>query len=171
MLGGLDARMPGSLHRTNHENPELIHPVHCTTLLQQEDVYFKELVRYIHLNPLRANIVSDLKSLSAYPYSGHSALMGKINRTWQSTDYVLGLFGKDIESGSHFYQKSIKKGIAEERRADLVGGGLVRSVGGWTALKSLRRSGFRQKADERILGDGDFVSGVLHQLCASDTRA
>ena len=131
------------------------------SILCQEDAYLKELVRYIHLNPLRAKIVSDLKLLSAFPYSGHGALMGKISRTWQSTDYVLGLFGKNIRSGRRSYQEFVKKGIAEGRRPDLAGGGLVRSAGGWSALKSLRRSGFRQKADERILGDGDFVSGVL----------
>jgi hypothetical protein len=42
-------------------------------------MYFRELIRYIHLNPLRAKIVSDIKELNKYPYSGHSALMGKKN--------------------------------------------------------------------------------------------
>ncbi len=34
------------------------------SIICQEDVYFKELVRYIHLNPLRAKIVSDIKGLN-----------------------------------------------------------------------------------------------------------
>jgi REP element-mobilizing transposase RayT len=131
------------------------------SILCQEDLYFKELLRYIHLNPLRAKIVPDLKSLNRYPYSGHSALMGNRTRDWQSTEYVLGLFGNSIRSGRRSYGVFIKKGVDEGNRPDLVGGGLVRSAGGWTALKSLRQSGFRQKADERILGDGDFVSEVL----------
>ncbi|MFC1878086.1 transposase [Thermodesulfobacteriota bacterium] len=131
------------------------------SILCQEDPYFKELVRYIHLNPLRAKIVPDLKSLNRYPYSGHSALMGKRTRDWQSTEYVLGLFGNSIRSGKRSYGEFIKKGVGKGNRPDLVGGGLVRSAGGWTALKSLRQTGFRQKADERILGDGDFVSEVL----------
>ena len=59
------------------------------SILCQEDPYFLELVRYIHLNPLRANIVKDLRSLDKYPYTGHSALMGRFENDWQDMDYVL----------------------------------------------------------------------------------
>ena len=37
----------------------------------------------------------------------------------------------------------------------------MRSAGGWFAVKMLRRSGLFQKADERILGNGDFVEQAL----------
>lgn len=47
------------------------------------------------------------------------------------------------------------------RRPDLVGGGLLRSIGGWSVLKDLRDSGIRVKGDERILGSSDFVDRVL----------
>ena len=47
------------------------------------------------------------------------------------------------------------------RRPDLVGGGLLRSVGGWSAVKALRRQRVRVMSDERILGDGEFVEHVL----------
>ena len=44
----------------------------------------------------------------------------------------------------------------------MVGGGLIRSLGGWSEVKKLRRTGQdRMKGDERILGDGDFVMDVL----------
>jgi REP element-mobilizing transposase RayT len=39
------------------------------SILCQENPYFLELVRYIHLNPLRANVVKDLRSLDKYPYT------------------------------------------------------------------------------------------------------
>jgi hypothetical protein len=47
--------------------------------LCQEDSYLLELVRYIHLNPVRARIINDFELLLKYPYSGHSTLMGKID--------------------------------------------------------------------------------------------
>ena len=47
------------------------------SIICQEDVYLSELVRYIHLNPLRAGIVADLSSLNRYKYCGQAALMGK----------------------------------------------------------------------------------------------
>ena len=46
-------------------------------------------------------------------------------------------------------------------RPDLVGGGLIRSVGGWSALKAARATGMRVMGDERILGSSDFVEKVL----------
>ena len=49
------------------------------SILCQEDAYLRELVRYIHLNPLRARLVKDLNALDKYPFSGHSVLMGKKN--------------------------------------------------------------------------------------------
>jgi hypothetical protein len=57
--------------------------------LRRKDTYLQELVRYIHLNPLRAKIVKTLTDSDKYPYSGHSALMGKIKRDFQDTDYTL----------------------------------------------------------------------------------
>ncbi|GAI89337.1 unnamed protein product, partial [marine sediment metagenome] len=43
----------------------------------EEDPYLLELIRYIHLNPLRASLVKDLKELDKYPWSGHSVILGR----------------------------------------------------------------------------------------------
>ena len=58
---------------------------HGKSIICQEDVYFKELLRYIHLNPLRAKLVADIKELNKYPYSGHSVLTGNKRRKWCDT--------------------------------------------------------------------------------------
>ena len=132
------------------------------SIICQENLYFKELVRYIHLNPLRAKIVSDIKSLNRYPYSGHRNLVEKKSRSWQGTKYVLSYFGKKASDSRKGYQSYIKEGFDQGRKPELVGGGLVRSLGGWAAVKKLRLKGQdRVKGDQRILGDGDFVTGLL----------
>ncbi len=131
------------------------------SILCQEDVYFKELIRYIHLNPLRAGIVADMKELASYPYSGHSAVMGKKDRGWQSVDYVLSLFDSREFKARPAYEKYLEAGIEKGRRWDLIGGGLVRSAGGWAAVSSLGKARVFTKSDERILGDSDFVADVL----------
>ena len=38
---------------------------------------------------------------------------------------------------------------------------MIRSIGGWSEVKEMRRAGVYQKGDEHILGDGDFVNTVL----------
>jgi REP-associated tyrosine transposase len=133
------------------------------SILCQEDRYLKELVRYIHLNPLRANLVSDLKALDRYRWCGHSVIMGKLLGDWQNTDDVLKLFGNNISSARRDYRSFVFKGIAEGSRPDLTGGGLIRSLGGWHQVKALRRIRIRLKCDERILGDSEFVEQVLKE--------
>ena len=64
------------------------------SIVCQDDAYLQELVRYVHLNPVRARIVKTLDELKTYKYCGHSSLMGKTKRNWQDTDYVLSYFGK-----------------------------------------------------------------------------
>jgi putative transposase len=134
------------------------------SIICQEDAYLQELVRYIHLNPLRAKIVVDLKELDRYSYCGHSALTGKKKRQWQDVEYVLGFFGRRVGEARKAYVSYVKKGIALGRRPELVGGGLIRSLGGWDEVKKMRLSGQdRIKSDQRILGESDFVSDVLSE--------
>jgi REP element-mobilizing transposase RayT len=133
------------------------------SIVCQEDRYFKELVRYIHLNLLRTGSVNDLKELARSPWSGHSALMGKIKRPWQDTEYVLSYFGRQ-HSYRKNYQLFIQKGRNQGHRPELVGGGLVRSMGGWSEVLALRTKGERVAYDQRILGDSDFVQAVTTDL-------
>ena len=131
------------------------------SILCEEEPYLLELTRYIHLNPLRAGIVSSLEELNRYPWAGHSAIMGVVEASWQDTETVLGYFGRRKKESRKGYKKFMEEGIPQGRRPELVGGGLIRSLGGWSQVLSLRRRGVKIPSDERILGSGDFVEGVL----------
>jgi putative transposase len=132
------------------------------SIVCQEDAYLLELVRYIHLNLLRAGIAKSLEALNRSPWSGHSALMGHQKRKWQDTEYVLSYFGKGAGKRRQ-YVKFVSEGITLGRRPELVGGGLIRSMGGWSGVLGLRRKGEKKASDERILGDGEFVERVLEE--------
>lgn len=131
------------------------------SILCQEESYFMELVRYIHLNPVRGRLLDTMEKLDHYPWSGHGVLLGTRKNNWQERVDVLSRFGKRETSSIAGYRQFIQDGWEMGRRDDLTGGGLRRSAGGWQALLSMRRNKDYQKGDERILGDGDFVSGVL----------
>ncbi|OPY77143.1 MAG: Transposase IS200 like protein [Syntrophorhabdus sp. PtaU1.Bin153] len=128
------------------------------SIVCQEDVYLKELVRYIHLNPLRAGILKDIDALASFPYAGHAALMGTMPYPWQDEQFVLSLFGDDALQARMAYLDFVKEGLAQGRRSDLAGGGLVRSHRGWTEI---RKSSERLKGDVRILGNTRFVLDTL----------
>ena len=131
------------------------------SIICQEDAYLKELVRYIHLNPLRARIVTDISELNNYTYCGHKVLLKKEKHPWQDSGCVLSYFGKSLREPQKGYLQYIEAGIEQKRRPELVGGGLIRNLGGWQVVKDARFSGQgRMKGDHRILGDSAFVIGV-----------
>ena len=132
------------------------------------DSYFTELVRYIHLNPLRVELVEDLKALEKYPYCGHGTVLGTPANQWQDCASVLAQFGKRASEAKDAYRRYVGEGVALGRRPELVGGGLTRSAGDWFAVRSQRPRGARELSDERILGSGEFVERILRE---ADARA
>ena len=116
---------------------------------------------YIHLNPFRAGIVETVQALKAYPFTGHCALMGKKEILWQDTAYVLALFGKTVADARKNYAGYVSKYAGTGRRPELTGGGLIRSAGGWRAIREAYKAGIRLTSDERILGSSSFVEKTL----------
>ena len=133
------------------------------SIVCQEDIYLRELVRYIHLNPVRAGIVEDITQLNKYPYCGHSAILGIENRIWQDVNTVLGYFGKTGKSARKSYLSYVESGFDQGHRDELTGGGLIRSLGGWSEISRTNLKGSHTKSDERILGESEFVSDILSQ--------
>ena len=131
------------------------------SILCQEELYLLELVRYIHLNPLRAGLVSSLEELKAFQHCGHGRIIGLNGEPWMASDQVLLRFGKSIKASIGAYETFIAEGVGHGKRDDLTGGGLVRSAGGWREVLSAREAGIFLKSDERILGDSDFVEEML----------
>jgi REP element-mobilizing transposase RayT len=137
------------------------------SILCQQEPYLLELVRYIHLNPLRAKIVESLEALDDYPYCGHSVLIGRQPADWQDTRSILKRFGRRVGQARRAYREFVRKGIELGRRPELIGGGLIRSLGGWAEAKAQRSRRAYMKGDERILGDSEYVADVLR---AADER-
>jgi len=133
------------------------------SIVVEEDSYFQELVRYIHLNPLRVGIVDSITKLDRYRWCGHSAILGRVQNDWQDKEYVLKWFGEKAVEAKRAYRQFVKNGMDQGHRSDLIGGGLIRSQGGWAEVKDMIRQGIREKSDERILGSGEFVQQLIQQ--------
>lgn len=133
------------------------------SILCDEDNYLLALIRYIHLNPLRAGVVKTLEELDRYPWCGHSVVTGKRECPWMDRDYVLLQFNDTNRKARNAYRRFVGEGIGMGRQPELTGGGLIRSKGGWSQVMSARRSGRKEEYDERILGSGDFVNEILKE--------
>lgn len=139
------------------------------SILCQEEPYLLELVRYVHLNPVRAGIVDSLETLARYPYCGHGAILGKVQRDWQDTLYVLRLFAANPGEARRRYAQFVREGEKQGRRPELTGGGPRRSLKGWAETGKAGRE-TRVMSDERILGRGDFVLEALRAAEEAMTR-
>ena len=129
------------------------------SVICEEEPYCMELVRYIHLNPLRSHTIPDMKLLHGYPYTGHSAIMGKYVREWQDVDFVLAQFGDDVTRARRNYGNFLRHGLGQGSRTDLAGGDVVRGAGGWEETRG--RTNLRIKSDQRILGSSQFIGRIL----------
>jgi REP element-mobilizing transposase RayT len=129
------------------------------SIVCEEDAYLLELIRYIHLNPLRVGLVKNLRELDRYRWCGHSAILGNRKNPLapepsrvSSISYrlsamsssgekqkplaevtiedVLLHFGDTRKLARRRYRQFVKQGVDQGTRPELQGGGLVRSAGG-----------------------------------------
>jgi putative transposase len=111
----------GAFNRRHRRRGHLFQNRYKSIVVEDEPCRL-ELVRYLHLNPLRA--------LDRYPYAGHAVLLGHRRCPGQDTRRVLGRCGARPARARLAYRAVVADGIAHGRRRDLQGGGLIRSLGG-----------------------------------------
>jgi REP element-mobilizing transposase RayT len=121
------------------------------SILSQDQHYLEELIRYVHLNPVRAGICANIKELDAYPWCGHTVLMGKAGNAFQTTEAVLRRFGKDEKTSRKNYREFIRQGIGTIEEEWIV--------------KAVRESnkGVEKKDAPScwVIGEQEFVSSVM----------
>lgn len=143
-------------HRSGHLFQNRYKSIIC-----EEEPYLLELVRYIHLNALRAGLVSSLAELNTYPWSGHAVLMGVKELPGQKVDEVLQYFSKRQKTAREKYRSFVADGIERGKREELVGGGLRRVL-------KLAGDELITAYDDRILGSGDFVEQLRQDKDVSE---
>jgi putative transposase len=125
------------------------------SIVCDSDSYLLELVRYIHLNPIRAGIVARREDLAEYPWCGHGELLGKTSRNLINADEVLSHFAQRRTTARKRYEQFIADGIATPAKVKL-------SAGGKRTSQALDPGlGNDELFDDRILGGGCFVEQVL----------
>jgi hypothetical protein len=106
-------------------------------ILCDKDAYLLELVRYIHLNPVRAKVVTDP---DGYRWTGHSGYLGKVTDGLVDEDFVLGQFGRHKSLARRKYRKFV----------------MERLDGG-------HEGKYYEVKDQRYLGDESFIDRIEGQ--------
>ena len=114
-------------------------------LLVDADGYLLELVRYIHLNPVRAKLVADPAN---YRSSGHLAYLGKAHKAWLTTDWVLSQFASSSGTARRGYEAFVQAGLHEGHRDEF----------------------HRERLEGAILGADHFVEKIISGQVAQATR-
>lgn len=115
-------------------------------LLADEDAYLLELVRYIHLNPVRANLVADP---AEHEWSSHREYLGMRDSPWVTTDFALRMFAANLRAARSAYLRFIRDGLA---------------TGGNDGLVAACRS------EPRVLGDDRFLSRIVPEVVKPRAR-
>ena len=127
-------------------------------LLVDADSYGLELVRYIHLNPVRARLVSDP---AQYPYSGQRGYLSKRAYSFLTTDWVLSQFDARIGVARARYARFVAQGMSEGHRPEFYRGSEEsRAVGEDRFVEqALRASG------EVVRGRGAALDHIVAYVC------
>jgi REP-associated tyrosine transposase len=104
-------------------------------ILCQSDPYLAELIRYIHLNPVRAKIVSDP---AAFRYSSHRAYLGMDEPWLVDVDPVLRYFGATKKLARIRFEMFVNAGSKLGRREDLYGGEERRILGAEEFVEAMK---------------------------------
>jgi putative transposase len=150
-----------TFNRRHKRNGHLFHNRYKSIICEDEP-YLLELVRYIHLNPLKAGLVESVSELDGYPWSGHGALMGNRRNGWQEIEEVLDCFSSRKTRARMDYRRFVEEDTDHEGSLDLEGGGWSRSWNPEGGNGSTKMRASDEVYDERVLGRTEFVKKVLN---------
>lgn len=122
-------RVQASLSTTGHLFERRYHAV-----LVDADSYLLELLRYIHLNPVRAQLCA---SASEHEWSSHRAYLGAPRDAWVTTAFALSMFHPQLPIARRAYARFIAEAEAGGEAPDLPAA---------------------NGAEPRVLGDDAFVA-------------
>jgi len=121
------------------------------------DAYLAELVRYIHLNPVRAKIV---KTPDDYLWSGHRGYIGHVKLPWLTTEWVLSQFSQRLKTARAKYHNFIKEGKGEGHRKEFhCGTSEGRILGDDTFIEEAMEKA--EQAERKPAGIGEIIEKVV----------
>ena len=106
-------------------------------ILCDRDAYLLSLVKYIHMNPLRAKMVKDLNE---YKWSSHGRYADKGQKNeLVDTDRVLRMFAEDRETSIKLYREFMGDGFA------------------------IKREDVYRTVEQQVLGSEEFLDNVMEK--------
>ena len=136
------------------------------SILVQADRYLLKLIRYIHLNPLKAGIVTSLEELERYPWTGHIGILFEGLYPWQASEEVLDLLSDHRSGRIAQYIKFIKEDESVQIVSDseLTEGSYLLGSKGLLSFKEARDQKISNRTQYRILGDIDFARQIYSKI-------
>ena len=158
LLGGY-----AGCYNRRHKRAGYVFQNRYKSILCDEEKYLLQLIRYIHLNPVKAGLVKSTRQLDSYPWTGHACIVKNRSNAWQNISKVLDWFGGNNARAVVRYKEFIREGVNLDNEDLFAGGGLIRSYRGWDGIQMSRKEHEVRIGDERILGETSFVENALRQ--------
>ncbi|MBD3392630.1 MAG: hypothetical protein GF418_11110 [Chitinivibrionales bacterium] len=151
------------------------------SVLCQDQSYACELIRYIHLNPIRSGQVKDVRALSSWKWCGHGAMIGRKNALGSDFQHVaeaLRRFGKQRQSAVSNYIAFLQEGMREIEKGnhgldedallehDAAAKGLPAIIGNPSFVReAIEKNRHRMGLIRRFEDKEDFLSALARKVC------
>lgn len=130
-------------YNTRHKRVGPLYQGRYKSIIVQADEYLHHLSRYIHLNPVRAEIV---KSPEEYQWSSYRYFVGGGETLkYLDIEFILSMFDSKLKKAKELYKEFVLKGIGKEERI----------------IKENLKKGF-------VLGDDDFLKAIIDRYIDKD---
>lgn len=139
------------------------------SILVQEEIYFIQLIKYIHLNPLKAGIVKNINGLEEYRWCGHGSIMGVRKEPWVNSMYVLSKFGSERDDSISNYLKCISEKTSNKTLETMVHGTYTLGRKGICSTTSESRCD-GLKGNCRVLGNKEFAVRTMNWIKQEGNR-
>ncbi|HET6630638.1 MAG TPA: transposase [Woeseiaceae bacterium] len=143
VAGTYARRVQQRLDTTGHMFEKRYHPV-----LIDADRYLLAVVRYVHLNPVKAGLAANAAD---YRWSSHQTFVGARAEPWVTTEFLLGMFNVQADVAVSAYRRLVEG-----------------CTNGFDVADD--PLGKRNAADPRVLGDDEFVAKLHGRSCRPEPR-
>lgn len=134
------------------------------SVLVEEGCYALELIRYIHLNPIRAGMLDTLDALARYPLTGHRGIVEGCPEKWHDVEALFALIAEEGADAKRIYCSLVREGLGDVDTSIMRTGNMILGKGGIEEADGEPLSSRRYECWGGVLGSKQFALNIIDSM-------
>ena len=141
------------------------------SILVESGSYAWQLIRYIHLNPVRAGLVRSIDALDYYPLTGHSGFVRNQPEKWHDLEGLRSLLNKTGAEALSAYDSLLRTGDGiYDESPELDSGSWLLGKRGLVEASRISLTSRRYQCWGAVLGSREFALEIARKLASAEDR-